>query len=774
MGNTSSSSSSSSHHNHPPPLVEISGPANNVLVPAGTCFTVNPPSADASSFPFSLLSRTRTRGRQLPRRVPVYQRFRGRSRGRGRGHSPFRGSFPGFFSGPGRCGFEEEGFMRRGRRGFGGGLGGSPYPGFRRPGREFGGGRGRARSWDRGPVPVPGYRGRDRGRDRDFSRDFDRERGRRRGRRPLRQDLDTETISSTLDADSEEPRGAGIMRAGGPTSGGGAGRRMPNLGGGGGGGGGGGMGRYPQGGMSMDSDDGMDSMPMAGNPYAQQRTPPQTQQQHMTRPYPPQPPPQQYQQQPRPSYPPPGTHEIAGAMYATPTSNQRREPPVSNRINRTQNLGNQAGPSGHEWIEGNSFLDACICTTNCTCRKGQRVLYRAQGHVVGSGGDNGEGDAGSVGGGGGGGGPGGRNAYGEIRYILKEDVGRDCGDHTACKERYGKSAREKGKKRGKKSSTVMASESTQSEVGRDRDRDRESEVMREVREMRATLEGMKLGQQNAFGMASQGQGQSQVQSPGQRIPYGAGVGLGAGGNMGTATMPPNTLDPTALRHLQLERLRQEQNLLNQQQQQMMLGQQGALDPRLGLRPTAPNSTRHPNPNRLMPGMMPPPGGSISDYDSNSEFVDPYMMEPRPRRERRPRGGEFRPHLPPPPPPPQRRGGGGGGGGGGGRRPAYPEFGGRPPRGMGGRGRGGGGGRGTRRNAPAFDEGYDDDEYAIGPPPGIRGGGRDDFDEDDEGAWEDEDGMYIFLQLQYMIAKKEFTDIFSCRRQPREDKSESSG
>lgn len=69
---------------------------------------------------------------------------------------------------------------------------------------------------------------------------------------------------------------------------------------------------------------------------------------------------------------------------------------------------------GNEWIKGDSFLDACICTPNCTCREGHRVLYRSRD-------DGGSGDEGE-----------GQYGQGEIRYILKKDLERDCGDHSAC------------------------------------------------------------------------------------------------------------------------------------------------------------------------------------------------------------------------------------------------------------------------------------------------------------------------------------------------------
>ena len=116
----------------------------------------------------------------------------------------------------------------------------------------------------------------------------------------------------------------------------------------------------------------------------------------------------------RPHRRPPGANKhIAMGAYAAPSpkiSRSRTSPTTAERIHRRT-----AGGSGKEWIKGDDFLDACICTTNCTCREGHRVLYRSRD----DGGDSdGEGRYGS----------------GEIRYILKKDLGKDCGDHSGCKK----------------------------------------------------------------------------------------------------------------------------------------------------------------------------------------------------------------------------------------------------------------------------------------------------------------------------------------------------
>lgn len=120
----------------------------------------------------------------------------------------------------------------------------------------------------------------------------------------------------------------------------------------------------------------------------------------------------------------PGIPDVPyGARIARPTSPARR----ASSQNRTQ----PRGPPANEWLEGsNPWLDACTCTTNCRCRKGARVLYRAEG----KGGDRRE---------------------GEIRYVVRDEVGRDCGDHR-CREEESDGGR--GKRKKKKEGSGQSSE----------------------------------------------------------------------------------------------------------------------------------------------------------------------------------------------------------------------------------------------------------------------------------------------------------------------------
>jgi hypothetical protein len=115
-------------------------------------------------------------------------------------------------------------------------------------------------------------------------------------------------------------------------------------------------------------------------------------------------------------------------------SRSRTEPQASTRLNRGQPTNKKAGPSGKEWLEGDAFLDACTCTTDCNCRKSQRVLYRSRNdRRKGSGSDSEDEEYGS----------------GEIRYILKENLGKNCGDHSGCRKSESDSEKEEKSKKKK-------------------------------------------------------------------------------------------------------------------------------------------------------------------------------------------------------------------------------------------------------------------------------------------------------------------------------------
>jgi hypothetical protein len=66
------------------------------------------------------------------------------------------------------------------------------------------------------------------------------------------------------------------------------------------------------------------------------------------------------------------------------------------------------------WGDG---IDKCICTTNCKCRKGERAIKWYEGMAKIGGEDV------PV------------RAKLNTRYVLKDDIGKDCGDHSGCKKK---------------------------------------------------------------------------------------------------------------------------------------------------------------------------------------------------------------------------------------------------------------------------------------------------------------------------------------------------
>ncbi|KAB2107983.1 hypothetical protein AG0111_0g4069 [Alternaria gaisen] len=111
------------------------------------------------------------------------------------------------------------------------------------------------------------------------------------------------------------------------------------------------------------------------------------------------------------------------------------DPQTSARLNRGQPWSKQVGPSGGELLGGDAFLDACICTTACNCRKSERVIYLARNDPH-KGSDSDEEDY--------------TYGSGEIRYILKTDLGKDCGDHSGCKKSESSDSEKEQKSKKKK------------------------------------------------------------------------------------------------------------------------------------------------------------------------------------------------------------------------------------------------------------------------------------------------------------------------------------
>jgi hypothetical protein len=461
-----------------------------------------------------------------------------------------------------------------------------------------------------------------------------------------------------------------------------------------------------------------------------------------------QPPPVRRQQitphpSPRPRPQPPG-NEIPMGIYTpgvrSPLPRAATEPPLSTRLNRTQSVDKRVGPSGQEWIHGNAFLDACVCTTNCNCRKGQRVLYRAQAQ-------DGEG----------------HDGFGEIRYIMRDELGRDCGDHGGChrdeedEEKSSRSRKKKGKEKKKKKKGRKA-------IGKggesDSDDDGESvhsEMMKTMKKMEARLQDLSLQQNNGGGGGGMGMntGVSHIPFSSAGIPQND-IGMNIRNpqaQFGSPGFPQNQMNPAMMQQFQMG---------------AMQGPPRAPSFSMGMAPHGGGPQLGPmggggRPHRYIPndGMM------METYDEgNSVRESDDMMGPRrfggrlddmPRRPPRmgDRRGPRHEYMDPPPRKPPRRGGRRGGFG-----HDFLGFDERPPppggRGMGmgmgersrGRGRGRGRGRDLRhggggRGPPDFPE---DDEFDF-PPPHMQGGGRggrDDFgdgdEEDDDGGWEDEDGQ----------------------------------
>ncbi|KAF2180683.1 hypothetical protein K469DRAFT_753081 [Zopfia rhizophila CBS 207.26] len=132
-----------------------------------------------------------------------------------------------------------------------------------------------------------------------------------------------------------------------------------------------------------------------------------------------------------------GTNAVPmGAHAANPNvrANAPVTPPLTPgaRMNRGKPAGHGAGSQGQEWVKGDPFLDACFCTTGCTCRKGHRVVYRHRRDD-------------------------GATEEGEIRYLAKDKIGTNCDGseehqhkchNCECGETDGK-GRGNGKERGR-------------------------------------------------------------------------------------------------------------------------------------------------------------------------------------------------------------------------------------------------------------------------------------------------------------------------------------
>lgn len=106
---------------------------------------------------------------------------------------------------------------------------------------------------------------------------------------------------------------------------------------------------------------------------------------------------------------PRGVARVAGGPYAQPVRADSDPMPIRSKAPKKKT----SCPHSHDHFPGLDSLDACICSNNCACKKGHRVVYFEDR-------------------------PDGEPLKGEIRYVLKDDLGKDCGDHSGCYTASGK------------------------------------------------------------------------------------------------------------------------------------------------------------------------------------------------------------------------------------------------------------------------------------------------------------------------------------------------
>ncbi|KAG9189215.1 hypothetical protein G6011_06083 [Alternaria panax] len=223
----------------------------------------------------------------------------------------------------------------------------------------------------------------------------------------------------------------------------------------------------------------------------------------------------------------------ASAEKAGRKSRSRADPQTSACLNRGQPWNKQVGHSGGELLGGDAFLDACICTTACNCRKSERVIYLARNDPR-KGSDSDEEDY--------------TYGSGEIRYILKTDLGKDCGDHSGCKkssdsdsDKDQKSKKKKDKKEEKKRKDQFDEFKDDilealDERLQDLKKDSQQQGRSESSPARQAFGGPGVGP-NAFMMNDMNMDPRLAQQ----------MGMMAGDRYGTGRMPPGMADPTSRR-----------------------------------------------------------------------------------------------------------------------------------------------------------------------------------------------------------------------------------
>jgi hypothetical protein len=419
------------------------------------------------------------------------------------------------------------------------------------------------------------------------------------------------------------------------------------------------------------------------NPYQQQ----QAQQPVPMQCAPPAPLPQQAQERPRVA-PLPGHAAVPMGPYAMPSPSlsspsiprAHTDPPPAAKLNRGKPADQRAGPQGQEWIQGDPFLDACFCTTQCTCRKGHRMLYREKL-------DDGQ------------------MAQGEIRYLPKDLLGRDCGDHSGCNQIEMERPRSGGEKR-------KAAERENGERGNEKEcRAARVEARQGIQRLNEGLNDI-AAKLNEMNLKQRGSGE---------LGNGMGIGAAAVPEQGLASQrmqypggQPHLLDPM-------------------QQRLAAAGMQGMMDPRaaaMGGRPMGAIEQLGIPPmgmgmNHRMPGYNEDPMAFPNPYGDMYEESERGMGGMMGMGQRPSRG--MMNGMPPSYGPPLRRGGKG-------RRP--PRMGmdfdprGPPMKG----GRGGRQVKGGRRPRD-FEE---DEEHDMGPMKDMSGG-RGGLNGEGDESWVDETG-----------------------------------
>jgi hypothetical protein len=343
----------------------------------------------------------------------------------------------------------------------------------------------------------------------------------------------------------------------------------------------------------------------------------------------------------------------------------------------------------------------------------------------------------------------GENAFGEIRYLMKENLGKDCGDHTRCRrghdsDRKSRHSREsegsrvsdddssKAKKRKKKKKKRKDKEREDSEVSEQQMRDDIASMKENMRMMQEGLAGFKFN--GGMSGPGGGPGMGAIPMSPRPSPYGP-MPAPNGMSPGISPIPPgptfvgpgysdprNLSDPRILPQYRTNPIKQTNDPYALTPYSNPYGMaNGPARPPPPLPPGVKFVEPPPTPGMKFGPPPPPPPDYLKHtyprypYDNPPYSESAYSVKEGSDPRRSMRAGAKR-MFPPDMQRPRRRG-----------PPSdfdmdYDDV---PERGGNGRQRARNGG--GRRN--------------MGIPNGLRGGrGMDDVGEEDEDGWEDEEGM----------------------------------